>query len=94
MAMSNSEQRVRYEREGNEVKKCFVCNNPGHMAKDCYKNKDAKALGSHVCFSCGEPGHISSVCEKKKTEYKRSQNRNEGTERMNHKSKKAVVEED
>ena len=37
--------------------KCFNCLKPGHMARNCEKEK--------VCFYCKEKGHNSALCERK-----------------------------
>ena len=35
---------------------CFVCNKPGHMAKDCYKKETA------FCSNCKTKGHLAAAC--------------------------------
>lgn len=40
-------------------KKCFICLEYGHTARDC-KNSDR----SDLCRRCGEKGHIAKTCEK------------------------------
>ena len=40
---------------------CFICDSPGHMAKDC-----PRAPGGEACFRCGEPGHFARDCPRPK----------------------------
>ena len=35
---------------------CFICNKPGHIARDCTNASE------RVCFNCDRPGHIASEC--------------------------------
>lgn len=41
--------------EMSERRACFVCNKPGHQAKDCRKK-------NVTCYKCGKQGHYSTDC--------------------------------
>ncbi|KAG0055627.1 hypothetical protein BGZ83_007927 [Gryganskiella cystojenkinii] len=50
-------------RSGGPGSGCFLCNQPGHWARECpeasEKGMDVK---SGKCFKCGEPGHLARFC--------------------------------
>ncbi|XP_029675760.1 uncharacterized protein LOC115243150 [Formica exsecta] len=49
-------------------KKCYKCNKPGHMAKDC-RTKNRPNEKEVRCFKCNKKGHMARSCdEKPKTE--------------------------
>ena len=39
--------------------RCFVCNNPGHVQRDCPSRRRPVRL----CYVCGQPGHIARFCQ-------------------------------
>lgn len=44
--------------------KCFNCNKPGHISRDCKEGPE--------CYECGAHGHIARDCPKKKSPKRRS----------------------
>lgn len=40
--------------------KCFVCQNPGHLAAECPQRNSQ--LNRFSCFQCGQRGHYASDC--------------------------------
>ena len=44
--------------------KCFTCEKPGHMARDCPRKEDKREEGREElkCFNCQGMGHVSLVC--------------------------------
>lgn len=44
-------------------RKCFKCDRPGHLAKDC-KSKFSSA-SAKKCFTCNKQGHLAKDCFKK-----------------------------
>ena len=40
-------------------KKCYICNSPAHLARQCPKRRQV------ICFQCGRPGHYSRDCAMK-----------------------------
>ena len=56
-------------------KTCFICQNPGHIARDCTHqryNKEKAPLRKIFCFNCKQTGHIQHHCPRK---YSRDGNR-------------------
>lgn len=53
--------------ERSERKACFVCNKPGHLAKD-YRRKNVS------CYKCGKQGHYSTDCPGKPQEMRATLN--------------------
>ena len=51
-------------RQNPSDKTCFVCNYPGHLAKDCSRNQPPT---DRQCFSCGTFGHIARNCRRKQS---------------------------
>ena len=57
-----------------ETRKCYNCNTPGHLARDCRKpkkereksqgNKGQKDKKSVKCFNCNGMGHFARDCRK------------------------------
>ncbi|XP_071056956.1 uncharacterized protein [Onthophagus taurus] len=57
-ALSRDQQN--FKREENRLpKKCYNCNESGHLAVNCSRPKKRR------CFSCNQPGHIASECTNK-----------------------------
>ena len=56
-------------------KTCFICQNPGHIARDCTQQrytKEKAPLRKIFCFNCKQAGHIQHHCPRK---YSRDGNR-------------------
>lgn len=51
---------IKKEKSEKQVK-CYNCNQPGHLAKDCQKPR--RERGS--CYVCGEFGHMAANCPSK-----------------------------
>lgn len=43
--------------------RCYNCQKPGHMAKDC---RVPKKKETRKCYNCGLEGHLSKNCRKPK----------------------------
>ena len=41
---------------------CFNCGEPGHIARNCKRVADTRAIGEEGCFKCGEDGHFAREC--------------------------------
>ena len=50
-------------RNSGEGRRCYRCDEVGHIAKDC--DSHLKDRFSVKCYSCGERGHIAPYCPKK-----------------------------
>ena len=48
--------------QGIEERRCYVCNENGHIARNCPLNVTRTSV---TCFSCGQEGHISPNCPTK-----------------------------
>jgi hypothetical protein len=46
-------------------KKCFICQEKGHLSKDCPKNSGKPGEKTIICFICGQKGHKSPECPQK-----------------------------
>ena len=50
--------------------RCFTCDSPGHLNKDCPKKRSSSPATSPSrtgnCFFCRKPGHIASDCPEKR----------------------------
>lgn len=50
---------VRIKQESvSSIRKCFQCDQPGHLARDCRQ----KGVS---CYQCGQTGHLSRDCQRK-----------------------------
>lgn len=47
-----------------EARKCYNCQKPGHLAKDCRSAK--KERGDITCYNCNTKGHMAKDCRKPK----------------------------
>ena len=51
-----------------DTRKCFNCGEPGHMAKDCSRNRGGNQGGhqrgpdTRTCYNCNERGHVARDC--------------------------------
>ncbi|KAF9585122.1 hypothetical protein BGW38_003799 [Lunasporangiospora selenospora] len=51
-------------RSGGPGSGCFLCNQPGHWAKECPQaNEKGMDVKSGKCFKCGEHGHLARYCK-------------------------------
>lgn len=57
----------------NVLAKCYSCNKPGHISRDCPTSNSDTGITSS-CYECGRIGHNSYNCPKK-------ENGEDGTER-------------
>lgn len=48
-------------RPGSEPRRCFKCNEPGHIAAQCRTRIQNKS-SNLVCFQCNQPGHFKRNC--------------------------------
>ena len=54
-------------RSPENVKRCFNCNKPGHIASECWSKKnESSGYFKKICYVCGEPGHVSTYCDQRK----------------------------
>ena len=73
-----------------ETRKCFNCDQKGHLSKNCWKpnkkRKDRekkKKSQQKGCYNCGEQGHFARACpkpKKKKPEVKKVEDNNEASD--------------
>ncbi|KAF9979982.1 hypothetical protein BGZ65_005727 [Modicella reniformis] len=50
-------------RSGGPGSGCFLCNQPGHWARECPEAREkGMDVKSGKCFKCGEPGHLARYC--------------------------------
>ncbi|KAG0442833.1 hypothetical protein HPB47_015573 [Ixodes persulcatus] len=47
---------------GFEVKRCFLCSRPGHVAENCRAAASNQSPQQRRCFKCGKTGHLSWKC--------------------------------
>ena len=59
LASTNNESvsAVARERPAQRIVRCFRCNTPGHISRECQR-KDMRR-----CFVCGKAGHLAATCE-------------------------------
>ena len=65
------------QRKGPTTKRCYTCQEVGHIARDCLKARAAKGgtgkvrfmttrgTDTRTCYNCGKPGHIVRDCYSK-----------------------------
>ncbi|KNC50277.1 uncharacterized protein AMSG_06436 [Thecamonas trahens ATCC 50062] len=41
---------------------CFICNKPGHRARQCTQRAAGKSSDHGACFRCGQQGHYAREC--------------------------------
>ena len=59
-ALSTSTQRMTNDQQRYRPRRCFNCNRPGHLQRECpFRNR---ASGPRRCFVCGQPGHVAKDC--------------------------------
>ncbi|KAL5254299.1 hypothetical protein ACHWQZ_G013921 [Mnemiopsis leidyi] len=63
-------------RPGGDSRKCFNCNEPGHMARDCPRNRGGPPQGgfnhggpppgqdTRTCYNCNQRGHVAKDCSR------------------------------
>ncbi|KAF4659739.1 universal minicircle sequence binding protein [Perkinsus chesapeaki] len=49
--------------------KCFICNEPGHFARDCPQASSTRPSGRRPmnCYNCGKPDHLARDCPNEQT---------------------------
>ncbi|KAF4656317.1 universal minicircle sequence binding protein [Perkinsus olseni] len=48
---------------------CFICNEPGHFARDCPQASSSRPAGRRPmnCYNCGKPDHLARDCPNEQT---------------------------
>src|ERR1041385_4695170 len=45
---------IQEKQEMKKVKRCYECNKPGHLARECYSKQ--------ICRKCNRTGHTEKIC--------------------------------
>ena len=51
------------EKETTALRRCYVCQGPNHMARDCPRRRESsRPSKSLICYRCKRQGHIARNC--------------------------------
>ena len=57
---------------------CYLCNKPGHIAKNCPEADKVAGREKAVCYKCGEVGHFMSKCPQNNKSSSQSNDKGKG----------------
>lgn len=63
LASTSNKRHFKHKRDERDLKKikCFICQKPGHIAKNCFKNEESKP-NVKKCQVCKKARHTSTNC--------------------------------
>lgn len=65
-ALHNCPKRHRGDRSHLPFATCFICNEKGHLASACSKNKTGIYVNGGCCRTCGSTQHLATNCPERK----------------------------